>query len=153
DGVPDHGTMLLLDPPAEPGLVAVVFESATGGVLARGPAGTPLHLGALDRRDVSVAAIDAAGNLSPILAVRRGLWVATLGDKVPNSALENPHRGVLHSALPASLGDEGLEVGAELAGADGITATSSAMPRWHAGPQGEATSLPRYLPAYAWDDA
>ncbi len=45
-----------------------------------------------DRDVVRVATIDGAGNASPIVEVRDGEWIATLGGKIAGSPYENPHR-------------------------------------------------------------
>ncbi len=61
------------------------------------------------------------------------LWAASLGDKVPGSVAENPHRAVAHRTLPATLDDDaGLELGPELAGVDGVVGEAAAAPRWRA---------------------
>ncbi len=155
DGTGDLGTIVVVDADAsnEPGARVVALDAA-GGVLARGVVGESLDLGALDRRIVDVAAIDGAGNASSITRVTRGLWVATLGGKEPGSLVENPHRGVLHRALPIALDDvASREIGAIASRPDGLAVTARTQAQWTRGPDGLNADLPRDEAASAFDDA
>lgn len=77
-----------------------------------------LGLSGGDREVVRVAAIDGAGNASPVAEVRDGEWIATMGSKVAGSPYENPHRLELRREHTLEVDDgRAAELGAE-AGVD-----------------------------------
>lgn len=82
----------------EASAVVQVFDGpdpATAAELGRGQAGADgsfaaIPVGRADHVVVYVAAVDAAGNRSPLADVKDVRWIATLGGKVPGSMIENP---------------------------------------------------------------
>jgi hypothetical protein len=82
----------------EPYAVVQIFDgpdTATAAELGRGTAAAdgsfaPIAIGRADHVVVYAAAVDAAGNRSPLADVRDVRWIATLGGKVPGSLIENP---------------------------------------------------------------
>ncbi len=158
DGEDDRGTKVIVTSTSEAGAIAVALDPATDAVLARADfsgAGAVLDLGAIDRKNVDIEAVDRAGNEGPRRRVRNGVWVATLGDKEVGNLVANPHRGVAHRALPIALDDDdGHEIGAEAAGTDGVFAEATTTARWRIGPDGSTSAdLSRVLPSAVFDDA
>jgi hypothetical protein len=63
----------------------------------------PLTLLAVDLRDTYVVAVDSSGNASPVVRVRDGQWVATLGGKIAGLDYPNPHSFVTRtSSVPTT---------------------------------------------------
>src|SRR5690606_37906885 len=89
-----------------------------------------------------VAAVDAAGNRSDVVAVREQRWIASLGNKVGTRRFENPHQVFAVSSVSDRLvgGDEELDDAAALdPGNDGVVEVSAA-PGWAID---DDTSLPQ----------
>ena len=82
----------------EASAVVQIFDGpdpASAAELGRGQAAPdgsfpPVAVGRADHPVVWAAAVDAAGNRSPLADVKDVRWVATLGGKVPGSTMENP---------------------------------------------------------------
>ncbi|MDP2340717.1 MAG: hypothetical protein Q8O67_07160 [Deltaproteobacteria bacterium] len=89
----------------EAGTTLAVFADVDGAqLLGLGAAAdTPIVLERQDRPIVFVAAVDAAGQLSPLRAVKQQEWTATLGAKRGTSTVENPHQVFAVPAFGAPL--------------------------------------------------
>ena len=63
-----------------------------------------------DAPSLSVQTIDAAGNVSGEVAVRNGVWIASLVGRQTDSSLINPHSAAAVGALKSSLAQDGREL-------------------------------------------
>ncbi len=96
---------------------AAAFVLALGGVSANSPVigatqasvtgDFNLSLPPLDRKTVSLLAVDAAGNAATPAGVRDVRWVGTLGKKIVGSSLENPNRFLVTPRLLATWAQPG----------------------------------------------
>jgi Galactose oxidase, central domain len=146
--------------------VVQVFDGpdpATAAELGRGAAATngsfaPISVGRADHVVVYVAAVDAAGNRSPLSDVRDIRWTATLDGKVPGSAIENPTRLVSTPWLaPVAAQDPGIAVEPDQASLDAVklpdssSLTRAAEQRWLQRNAASAGPLRRYKHTMAYD--
>lgn len=142
---------------------SVRAEVGRAVVGAAGAGATAVTLSGSDRDEVFVAAVDDAGNESDDSAaaglqasrVRDVTWIGAYGDKIPGSALENPHTFERNAFSP----DDLVALGSNEAGvADGITRagggriTNTGAPTFRrAG--GLDSPLGRRQPGLAYDSA
>jgi hypothetical protein len=150
----------------EPNAVVQIFDGpdpSTAAELGRGPAGSdgsfaPIAVGRADHAVVYVAAVDSAGNRSPVADVRDVTWVVSLGGKVPGSTLENPTTLVETPWLaPVAAQGWGISVEpdqARVAAAalpDGASVTQAAEQRWALRTASADAPLRRYKHTTAYD--
>lgn len=150
----------------EANAVVQVFDGpdpATAAELGRGQAGAdgsfgPIAIGRADHVVVHVAAVDAAGNRSTLADVKDVRWIATLGGKVPGSAIENPTTLVATPWLaPVAAQDPAISVEPDqtslgaVALQDGASIARAAEQRWlQRNATGDAP-LRRYKHTMAYD--
>lgn len=138
-------------------------DTSTAAELGRGAAATngsfgPVSIGRADHVVVYVAAVDAAGNRSPLADVKDVQWTATLGGKVPGSMIENPTTLVSTPWLaPVASQDPGIAVEPDPASldavklADGTGLTRAGEQRWLQRNAAAGAPLRRYKHTMAYD--
>lgn len=150
----------------EASAVVLIFDGpdpASAAELGRGQAAAdgsfpPVAVGRADHAVVWAAAVDAAGNRSPLADVKDVRWVATLGGKLPGSAMENPTTLVETGWLqPVAAQTWGLAVEPDqtsLAGValpDTASVTKIAEQRWLQRNAAGSAPLRRYKHTMAYD--
>ncbi len=117
------------DAPVELGRV----RTTNGTFFDDGMGGAALELPALDRNEVFVQTIDAAGNHSPAVQVRDVEWTASMGGKIAGLSLSNPHAFRTRTWDMGGIEEPSdIEVGAFAGPAPAIPTVlrTSTSPRW-----------------------